>query len=357
MRSTKEAKRLAAAEIAEEILDDLKSKRNADHAASKDRSLDHLAGVCSKMKEVQSRGARNRRAYSDEYKILYRETDGIVSYFGRYDVGAITSGMVRDYMLFLDSRRKAPLAPSSKTKHAMMIRKVLMIALEDGKIDIIPAMPKHRAKDAPRVSFTDKEYRSLLEAARTCADRGDKVRGVEITRERYNLIVFAVHTFLRPTETELFGIRFCDIEVEDDPKHLLMTLNGKTGHRKSASLETAVDIFEKQCVMHAGAKDTDFVFMPEYPNRTTATNTYRRIFNHSLDEAKLKTDKDGNARSRYSLRHYALQTRLRKSEGKVNIYWLAENAGTSVEQLERFYLKRMEPKGERVRNIQSFGDR
>jgi hypothetical protein len=48
-------------------------------------------------------------------------------------------------------------------------------------------------------------------------------------------------------------------------------------------------------------------------------------------------------------------TRLRKSEGKVNIYWLAENAGTSVEQLERFYLKRMEPTGERVRNIQSFG--
>ena len=66
--------------------------------------------------------------------------------------------------------------------------------------------------------------------------------------------------------------------------------------------------------------------------------------------------KHGNARSPYSLRHYAQQTRLRKSEGKVNIYWLAENAGTSVEQLERFYLKRMEPTGERVRNIQSFGD-
>lgn len=193
-------------------------------------------------------------------------------------------------MIFLDSRRNAPLAPSTKTKHAMMIRKVLMIALEDGVIDIIPPMPKHRAKDAPRVSFTDNEYRSLLEAARACADRGDKVRGIEITREHYNLIVFAVHTFLRPTETELFGIHFCDIEVQGDPKHLLMTQNGKTGHRKSASLEAPVDIFEKQRVMHAGAKDTDFMFMPEYPNRATATNTYPRIFNHFLDEATLKTD-------------------------------------------------------------------
>lgn len=28
---------------------------------------------------------------------------------------------------------------------------------------------------------------------------------------------------------------------------------------------------------------------------------------------------------------------------KVNIHWLAENAGTSVEQLERFYLKNLAP--------------
>ncbi len=40
---------------------------------------------------------------------------------------------------------------------------------------------------------------------------------------------------------------------------------------------------------------------------------------------------------------------------KINIYWLAENAVTSIEQLERFYLERMKPTGERVRSIQSFG--
>ena len=93
--------------------------------------------------------------------------------------------------------------------------------------------------------------------------------------------------------------------------------------------------------MHVNAKPTDYVFMPEYTNRTTATNTYRRIFNHFLQETGLKKDKDGNDRSPYSLRHYALQTRLVKSDGKVNIYWLAENAGTSVDQLERFYLKNL----------------
>ena len=44
------------------------------------------------------------------------------------------------------------------------------------------------------------------------------------------------------------------------------------------------------------------------------------------------------------------------SDGKVNIYWLAENAGTSVEQLERFYLRNLAPSSAKVRNIQSFGD-
>jgi integrase len=178
-----------------------------------------------------------------------------------------------------------------------------------------------------------------------------------VSREHYNLIVFAVHSFLRPTETELFGIRFCDIEVmNDDPKHLLMTLTGKTGFRKSASMRAAVDIFEKQRKLHAERKDTDYVFMPEYVNRTTAVNTYRRIFNYFLQETGLKKDKDGNDRSPYSLRHYALQTRLVKSDGKVNIYWLAENAGTSVKQLERFYLKNLAPSSAKVRNIQSFGN-
>ena len=356
VRSTKESNRLDAAEVAEEIVADLKSKQNTSHAVTKDRSFEHYARLLSDMTRVQKKGARNKYAFSDEYKILYREGDGVVSYFGKHDVGKINSGMVRDYLMFLDSRRDKPLATSTKAKQCMMIRKVLMHALEDGVIDIIPPMPKQRTKDAPRVSFSDREYRHLLEVARKCADRGDQVRGVDVTREHYNLIVFAVHTFLRPTETELFGIRYCDIEVKDDPKHLLMTLMGKTGYRTSASLEAAVDILAKQREIHPTAADTEFVFMPGYQNRTTAVNTYRRIFNHFLDEAKLKTDKDGNPRSPYSLRHYALQTRLRKSEGKINIYWLAENAGTSVEQLERFYLKRMEPTGERVRNIQSFGD-
>ena len=358
VRSTKETNRIEAAEVAEEIVDTYKKKQNSSHAASKDRSFEHYAKLLSEMTKQKAKASRNKYALSDQSKILFREKDGLVSYFGKHDVGKITPGIVRDYLLFLDKRRDKPLAMSTKSKQCGVIRQVLMLALEDGVIDIIPPMPKQRTVDKPRVSFTDAEYALLLETARTIADAGEtSVRGVPVTREHYNVIVFAVHSFLRPTETELFGIRNCDIEMMDaEPRHLLMTLTGKTGYRKSATLDAAVDIYKKQQIIRADAKPTDYVFMPEYPNRTTAVNTYRRIFNHFLQETGLKKDKDGNDRSPYSLRHYALQTRLVKSDGKVNIYWLAENAGTSVDQLERFYLKNLAPSAAKVRNIQSFGD-
>ena len=358
VRSTKETNRIEAAEVAEEIVDTYKKKQNSSHAVSKDRSFEHYAKLLSEMTKQKAKSTRNKYAFSDQSKILFREKDGLVSYFGKHDVGKITSGIVRDYLLFLDKRRDKPLAMSTKSKQCGVIRQVLMLALEDGVIDIIPPMPKQRTVDKPRVSFSDAEYGLLLETSRTIADANEtSVRGVHVTREHYNIIVFAVHSFLRPTETELFGIRNCDIEVMDaEPRHLLMTLTGKTGYRKSATLDAAVDIYAKQKVLHSNAKPTDYVFMPEYANRTTAVNTYRRIFNHFLQETGLKKDKDGNDRSPYSLRHYALQTRLVKSDGKVNIYWLEENAGTSVDQLERFYLKNLAPSTAKVRNIQSFGD-
>ena len=132
--------------------------------------------------------------FSDQAKIQFREKDGLVNYFGKHDVGKITSGMVRDYLLFLDKRRDQPLAMSTKSKQCGVIRQVLMLALEDGVIDIVPPMPKQRTVDKPRVSFSDAEYALLLEAARTIADGAETlVRGVPVTREHYNVIVFAVH--------------------------------------------------------------------------------------------------------------------------------------------------------------------
>ena len=51
--------------------------------------------------------------------------------------------------------------------------------------------------------------------------------------------------------------------------------------------------------------------------------------------------------------HSDLQ-RLVLSHGQVNIYSLAKNAGTSVNQIERFYAKRLPISEELMENLQLF---
>ena len=97
VRSTKETTRLDAAEVAEEIVATYLSKQNSDHAARKERSFEHYAKLLSELTKQKAKATRNKYAFSDQAKILFREGDGLVSYFGKHDVGKITSGMVRDY--------------------------------------------------------------------------------------------------------------------------------------------------------------------------------------------------------------------------------------------------------------------
>jgi hypothetical protein len=76
-----------------------------------------------------------------------------------------------------------------------------------------------------------------------------------------------------------------------------------------------------------------------------------------MDDTKLKFDPSTEMeRSVYSLRHTAICMRIILSHGKVNIFNLAKNAGTSVEQIERFYAKRLPLSKEMAKNLQSFGD-
>ena len=57
----------------------------------------------------------------------------------------------------------------------------------------------------------------------------------------------------------------------------------------------------------------------------------------------------------YSLRHTAICMRIILSEGRVNIFNLAKNAGTSVEQIERLYAKHLPLSPEMAKNLQLFG--
>ena len=338
-------------EVAYEFADSFRSKANSEHAKIKTTSFEHYAKKLMAMRKGQSKWSEG------DNKLLNRSKDGLICYFGKHDVTKITTGMVRDYLTHLDGNRKRPLAHSTKSKHVIIIRKVLTIAVEDGLLNVLPVMPKIKTVDTPRHTFTDREYKRFMKAAGECAQRGDKVRGVQITGHHVRMFRFVVHSFLRPTEGELFGLKHKDVQVMTDPVHLELNVrSGKTGKRTSVTMKLAVVIYkgDRNPFKPKEPDRDDFVWMPEYPNRTTAINTARRLFNHILEEADL-VDEDRKL-SPYSLRHYAIQARLRGSKGKVNPYSLAKNAGTSVDQLERFYLKNMAPTKELIENLQTYGD-
>ena len=185
--------------------------------------------------------------------------------------------------------------------------------------------------------------------------KGDVIRGNRLTDEFYYFTLFIVHSYLRPIKTEAFGLKHHDIEIKDNPPHIQLDVDGKTGRRLSASTEYGVEFYQKlkKCNSECNSPN-DYIFLPKMKNRETAARIGQRFFNHVVEQENLKFDKDGNPRSFYSLRHYALQTRLRKSGGAINIYEFAKNAGTSVNQLERFYLKFMERSPAQIKNLQTF---
>ena len=351
VKSTKETSRLLAEEVAEEIYFNLKQSHFVD-AIPRDRLFNFYADKLILDQRRMDGSVRSRRFSKDDEWILNRKDDGLIDYFGSMDVAKITTPAIREYLNFLDDRREKPLAASTKNRHLNVIRKVLNLAYEHQIISHIPISPKIPIQDNPRPTFTRDEYLKLLAVTRKAAGEDVMVRGVKLTHEIYYFIVFMAHSYLRPTESEIFALRHRDVEIAKNPTRLIMAVYGKTSFKRRETTQYGVGFYKKMKELHPDYKPEDFIFFPNYSNRRTAIRAVNRQFNYLLERAELKIANNGQKITPYALRHYALQTRLRKSGGRVNLYDLAQNAGTSIDQLERFYLNGMEMSPERSKALQ-----
>ena len=353
VRSTKEVSRIDAIEALEEIIMKLKESTDLSKFASK-MMFSHFAESLMKQQSAMSGKTRSLRFAKDDESIIQREGDGLIAYFGGRNINDITTYDLREYLSYLDDNRNASLSSSSKNKHLTIIGKIFKVAYEKDVLDRLPLIPKVSIKDNPRPSFTEKEYKLLLKTTKEVIQEQVKVRGILIDDELYYFIVFLVHSFMRPVESEIFAVKHEDISIEEDPKRLKIKVSGKTGFRYVSTMPDAVDFYAKLQSLKPHCEPTDYLFFSGYLNRSTAIRNVNRQFNYILDRCNLKEMSAGESRSVYALRHYSLQTRLTNSRGKVNIFSLAKNAGTSVEQLERFYLKNIELNNELIENLQTF---
>lgn len=305
----------------------------------------------------------------DYTRLLSNET-GMCGVFGDVDVNKITNDHLarffdkRDKTLQLED--KEPLSDNTKNKYVSLLKTVLRYVVIENGLTRIPELItyKKNKQDNPRPSFhfdkKNDEYKKLLSGIRQSIQEKDTVRYHTITEDLYDLVMFLVHGFMRPTVSEVFSIRYKDIkEIDDgDTKTLQIQINkGKTGFRISNSTDVLVERFQLIKSRNPDHKPDDYIFMNELKNRVTVSRMFQKQFQHILTKYDLENDEFGQKRSLYSCRHLAIQMRLVKSGGKINILWFAKNCGTSVEMIERFYAKYLPNNKEVIKNLQSFADK
>lgn len=362
VRSTKETSRIQARAAAREMAYELLGN---EKRVEREFTFRYYASrLIAKGERLIALGERNANYVRTARLCINNPEWGLEKAFHVRDIRELKT---RDYQEFMDgiAKKRPDLSTSTRNMLTATFRNVLKVARDDGVIDSIPSTPRTRQQDNPRsyfpfhplVSKEDDVYQAVLKAAQDLSVEQAVIRGVPITEELYDLILFTSHSFVRPIISELYAIRHRDVTVADDPRRLLLTIrNGKTGYRVANTMPAAVSVYDRIRQRYPDAKPDDFLFFADYANRETASKIVQRQFREVMKRAGVKDDPEAKIKyTIYSLRHTAICMRLILSHGQVNIFNLAKNAGTSVEQIERFYAKNLPLSREMAINLQQFG--
>ena len=363
VKSTAEDTLIRAREVAQELA---LSLLKAEKPVEKEFTFRHFALKLLHRSSLQHQTGERSHGYMKALHWAVQNEDwGLLRFFGEKDVRQIRTNTYQEYLADL-TKRRPDLAPSTRNTLMAAFRNVMKIARDEGAIDIVPQTPRTKLKDNPRpffrfhplVSKGDDNYQKLLRTVREMIAQGLTVRGLVVTEELYDLILFLTHSFVRPISSELYAIKHSDVTVAEDPRRLIVTVrDGKTGFRAANTMEAAVSVYERILKRYPDAKPEDYIFYPQYQNRTTASSMLQRLFMEVLRHGGIEVDTPtGKAHTLYSLRHTAICMRIINSEGRVNIFNLAKNAGTSVDQIERFYARFLPLSKEMAKNLQSFGE-
>ena len=184
-----------------------------------------------------------------------------------------------------------------------------------------------------RDEFTLEEYRKLHTIGRKWIGEADKPSSVWYRTVTYNMILIACNTGMRPAEMK--NLRWRDIMPAKDREGreiVVLFVQGKGKSRKLVAPKSVGDYLERIRVISKATEPDDRVFT----NITgkPALSLYSSLIADLLNEANLREGTQGVPRSTYCFRHtYAT---LRLQEG-VDVYFLAEQMGTSVHMIESHY--------------------
>lgn len=318
----------------------------ASRARPGEKTFREAAAVFLVEFEAMTLGERNAQYVASKGRVLKLY---LLPFFGDLPVSQVTAGRIQEYRVSRVTPPKTPprvrfvrngqerlgkarewKRPSRQTLHneIVCLRQVLKSPNRKGWISALPDMSSpYRAsgKISHRAWFSPTEYKRLYEATRERARNPKKERWRAESEQLHDYVLFMVNTGLRPDEAQ--RLEFRDVVVVQDEatgeRILEIEVRGKRGVGYCKSMPGAVLPFQRTLKRKSG-QPTDLVF----------GLVQRELLNAILDELGLKKDRDGNARTAYSLRHTYISMRL--MEG-ADIYQVAKNCRTSVEMIEKYY--------------------
>ena len=293
----------------------------------------HASRLIQKEKRLPPRPSGIEQ-WTDTNRLL-RRTNGLLDYFGNRDVNTISVNDIDRFFEQLPLNNK-PLTTSYINKHKNLLKRILDSA---NRTDIV--YPKFRGKKSePRGYFNYEEYKTLLSEIK-------KLNGVSytahngseylITEEMLHFVIFMVGSMLRPTVSEVYSLRYEDIEVKKlkDKEYLEFAINRKNRKMIVQTLPTSFYAFRDMKILRPDHKESDYLFAPQYEDRRTAMRYMSNMFAQILRELKMKTGRLGEERTLYSLRHTSLIFNL--SQPNVDLLDIARRADTSVKMIQDYY--------------------
>ncbi len=296
----------------------------------------------------------------------------LLPFFGDLGVSEITPGKVQEYRVHrmcsrmepnLHSKSNRPLTgkpPARSTLHneIVTLRQVLKTAIRHGWVAFLPDLSapyRTSGKVVHRPWFSPAEYKQLYKATGAYAKEPFHDHYRWNAEQVHDYVLFLANTGLRPDEAGNLEHRDVAIVVDDDTGHRILEIEvrGKRGIGFCKSMPNAVKPYErllsrpkpiagdsrrdrqrrKRDGLESPSEAPQASMLPA-PTDKVFPGNHVKLFNRLLEREKLKTDRDGNARTAYSLRRTYICLRL--SEG-ADVYQIAKNCRTSVEMIQKFY--------------------
>lgn len=276
----------------------------------------------------------------------------LLPFFGDLPISQVTGGKVQEYRVLRmtpkteknpnakDNRPFKATLPAPKTLHneIVTLRQVLKTAVRHSWIASIPDLSapyKLSGKVSHRPWFSPAEYNQLYKATRKNAkDAPPHLRWA--AEQLHDYVLLMGNTGLRPDEAK--NLQHRDIEIVEDSatgeRILVIEVRGKRGVGYCKSTAGAVRPYER-LLERAKPKEDKFgnEELPQ-PMDKVFPGSHVKMFSNVLEREGLRLDRDGKARTSYSLRHTYICMRL--LEG-ADIYQVAKNCRTSVEMIEKHY--------------------